>query len=160
MPVYYNNLPQNPVTTLRMASVIHIAMLVGQVLFAAVTLFITNRNNLSQENIFSIVVPAMAVFSVGISIFFYRLLLKSAAAKDGVRYKMAGYLTAVIVRDAPLEAASLFGIVCYMLTGKLLLLIISGIIMIYFTTIMPTKDKALTGLNITNADLEMDNNII
>jgi len=58
----------------------------------------------------------------------------------------------MIVRLALLEGSSLFGIVVYQLTSNLLYLAISGIIILFFIIIRPTRDKIETDLNLDYRD--------
>lgn len=62
------------------------------------------------------------------------------------------YQTALIIRFSLLNGASLFGIVCYMQTGNLLFIIISGLLALYFLSLRPTKDKIENDLNLSYED--------
>jgi len=80
--------------------------------------------------------------------FMFKKQLDLAVAKSSLNEKLGGYQTALIIRFALLEGPSLFGIVSYLLSGNLLFLAISGLIILYFITIRPTRDKVETDLNL------------
>jgi len=149
---YYQTQPQSPKTILKTLPIIHIALLLGQVLFCIVVF--TTQKQTPKFNIsttadpFLFVVPVMAIASFATSNFLFRQQLTIAAGKPTVAQKIQSYQAASIVRFALLEGASLFGIVTYLLTGNLLFISISGLIILYFIFIRPTKDKIVSDLNL------------
>ena len=67
------------------------------------------------------------------------------------------YQTALIIRCAFSEGASLLGIVAFLITGNLVYLLLTGLNIIYFIWIRPTKQKIEDELNLgyeEKADLE------
>ncbi len=163
MANYQTQSQQSPKAILKTLPIIHIALLLGQVLFCIVVFAIqkqTPKFDISNTaDPFLFVVPVMAIACFAISNFLFRQQLTIAAGKPTVAQKIQTYQAASIVRFAPLEGASLFGIVTYMLTGNLLFISISGLIILYFIFIRPTKDKIVTGLNLDYQEkAELDNN--
>jgi hypothetical protein len=94
----------------------------------------------------------VALSSFIASNFIFKQLLNNIAQKNTLREKLMAYQSALIVRYALLEGASLFGIVCYLLTGNLLFLLISGGLVLYFVTIRPTKSSIQNDLNLSYED--------
>jgi len=135
--------------------IIHVALLIGQVLFAAVCLSITPTKGFSFNisDTFTLVATVLAAGGFTVSTFLYRAQLNVALGKDTAQGKLTYYLNAIIMRAAPLEGASLFCIVAYMLNGNLFFIIIAGIIILYFAMVIPTKDRVLSTLNLSAADL-------
>jgi hypothetical protein len=152
----YNQFPQQtPRAYLKQISIIHIALFTGQLLFGLVTLFITPQKGIDITNTndpFLYVVPIVALGSLAASAFLFKLNLNMAIDKDSLNGKLMLYQAALIVKLAPLEGASLLGIVSYMLTGNLLFIIISGLMALYFLSLRPTKDKIANDLDLSYED--------
>ncbi|SDT54711.1 hypothetical protein SAMN05216490_3982 [Mucilaginibacter mallensis] len=149
------NLPQTPKTFLRTITIIHLALLVGQVIFSVLVFTITKSTFIDLTNTkdpFLFVAPILAVACFIASNFMYKLRLSEAINKPTLKGKLMGYQAALIIRCALLEGPSLFGIVTYMVTRNFLFLLISGLIILYFITIRPTKDKIANDLNLDYED--------
>jgi hypothetical protein len=149
------NLQQPPKTMLKTIPLIHLGLLGGQVLFAITVLAITPSGKFSintPNDPYLIAVPIMAIACFTASTVLYRQLLTTAISKPTVQQKIVAYQTAMIIRLALLEGPSLFGIVVYQLTANLLYLAISGIIILFFIIIRPTRDKIATDLNLDYQD--------
>ena len=130
-------------------------MFIGQLLFGLAALSITPQKGIDVSNtkdVFLFVVPIMAVGCFALSAFLFKKNLSIAVNKATLKEKLMAYQTAFIVRFAPLEGASLFGIVCFMQTGNLLFIIISGLLALYFLSLRPTKDKIENDLNLSYED--------
>jgi len=131
-------------------------------LFAITALAITPSGKFSintPNDPYLIAVPIMAIGSFIASMMLHRQLIATAVSKPTVQQKIVGYQTAMIVRLALLEGASLFGIVVYIVTTNLLYLGISGVLIAFFITLRPTRDKIETDLNLDyqdKADLDSD----
>ncbi len=153
---------QSPKAILKTIPLIYLGLLGGQVLFAITALAITPSGKFSinaPNDPYLIVVPIMAIGSLTASVMLYRQLLAAAINKPTVQQKVVGYQTAMIIRLALLEGASLFGIVVYIVTTNLLYLTISGVLIAFFITIRPTRDKIETDLSLDykdKAELEND----
>jgi hypothetical protein len=81
--------------------------------------------------------------------FLYKKQLTKLGDKNSLGEKITAYKTAFIMRCAPIEGATLFGVVIYMNTGNLFYLIISGLNILYFISVRPAKDKLKEALNLT-----------
>ena len=145
--------PQTPQSYLKLISIIHIAMFIGQLLFSLAVLSITPQKGIDVTNtVFLFVVPAVAIGCFALSAFLFKTNLNIAVNKVTLKEKLMLYQSALITRFAPLEGASLFGIVTYMQTGNLLFIIISGLLALYFLSLRPTKDKIENDLNLSYED--------
>lgn len=147
--------PQTPQSYLRINSIIHIAMFTGQLLFGLAALAITPQKGIDisgAKDPFLFVVPIVAIACFLLSIFLFKKNLNIAVNKATLKEKLMAYQSAFIVRFAPLEGASLFGIVTYMQTGNLLFIIISGLTAFYFLSLKPTKDRIENDLNLSYED--------
>ena len=148
----YNQQSQlTPKAAFRSAKIIHLALLVGQCLFAGVVMFLKRQTtvDLSKDTLFLAVAAVLSIGGFFASGFISKQVLATAANKETLADKMPIYQSALIIRYALLEAPSLFCIVSYFKTGNLIFLIISGVIILYFITLRPIIDKAAEELNLT-----------
>jgi hypothetical protein len=134
---------QTPKSALKTITIIHLALLAGQVLFGIVVFAIRPSHTEQQpsDNVFKYLVPAMAVVMVGISQFMFPKLVAKAIPLPSLSAKMAAYQSALIVCYALLEAPSLFAITAYFLTGNVLYLLVAALLIARFITIRPTVSK-------------------
>lgn len=161
----YQTRPLTPAGVIKTLPIIHAALIIGQVLFAAITLFITlskpaASRSAQPDDVFMILVPVMAAGSVVLGQFMFKKLLAVAQQQATIQGKMARYQSAFIVRMALLEGASLFGIVVYLLTANPLFIGISGLLVIYGIWLRPTRQKTEDDLQLSYPDkLDMDNDV-
>jgi len=141
----------NPKALVKTTIFIHLALLAGQVLFGVMVFFITPDPviNLKPGNdAFFYVLPFMIVLAMFLGSFLFKQQLGKAAEKTTIKEKLGVYQTAFIMRAAASEGASMFGIVCMMLTGNLFYLILVGVNILYFIWIRPTILKIEDALNL------------
>lgn len=148
-----NNQPiaLTPKSFIKTITIIHLALIMGLLLFAGVSYTIVETNFLSFDfggDVFAMLVPALALGGAFASNFIYNKKISELSTVESLRDKLVGYQTACIIRFAMLEGPALFGIVIYMQTGNLLYLIIAGAIIAYFVTVRPTKEKIEIDLNL------------
>jgi divalent metal cation (Fe/Co/Zn/Cd) transporter len=156
--MYNQNFTQSNQPNLKTLLIIHIALLIGQLMFAMVCLSITPNKGFSfnTQEPFNWVAIVLTVGGFALSAFLYRMQLSAALKRVSAKEKLLNYTTAIIMRAAPLEAASMFCIVAYILTGNTFFMGIAAIIILYFIVVIPTKDRVLTSLNLSAADLTND----
>jgi hypothetical protein len=151
----YRGSLQKPQAFLKMIVIIHGALLAGQVLFGITALASTKSMGIIMkpaDDPFFYVAPFLTLSSIAAGIFLFKQQLAKLPEKVTLKEKIAGYQTGLIIKYALTEGASLFGIVAYLLTGNLLYLIITGVNVIYFFWIRPTKDKIVDDLNLSYED--------
>jgi len=149
------NLPKTPKTFLRTISIIHIALILGLILFGAVSISInSNRNTLSYNanDPFSFIAPLLAGGGFAAGIFLFKKQLINAQNQVTLKEKLALYQAALIQKFALVEGPAMLAIVLYNLSGNLYFLIIAGLLISYFISIRPTKDKIETDLNLGYED--------
>jgi hypothetical protein len=142
----------NSLPYIKTLSIIHLALIAGQVIFSAVCIGLIGKTGIilnPQGDVFFIIVPAFAVFGLFASSMIFKKFVESAATKPTLNEKLNNYRIACILRYALLEAPSLLGIVAYFLTGNLFYIFISGFIILFFFTVRPTNEKTI-------ADLKLD----
>lgn len=152
---YNTNTPQTPAAYLRIITMIHLALTVGQVMFVVIVLLLNKRlviNVRDTHDPFLYVVPAMAIACFFLSKFIFSKLLANAVKADTLKQKLVLYQAALIARLALLEGSSLFAIVVFFLTGQLFFLVIAVMLIAYFIFIRPTKANIEEALELSYLD--------
>ncbi|MCU0353259.1 MAG: hypothetical protein MUD08_05895 [Cytophagales bacterium] len=144
-------------------NMIYIALIVGQMLFAAVTVYLRSSGQMSNETgeltgLLQYLVPLVSVGGAAGGFQLFKIMLQAAKKQSGLSDKVSRYGTALIVRYALLEAPSLFSIVSYFLTGNYLFLAIAGVIIVLFLFIRPTKEKLEQDLELNQSELAQTSN--
>jgi hypothetical protein len=141
-----------PKNALKTTSIIHLALLAGQVLFMIVA-YITNKNikyfdyKDSRNDVFFYIAPLMAITCTVVGGFLFNQQLgkfhqQAAGSGKTLSEKLQAYQSALIVRYALLEGPSLFGIVCFLITGNLFYLLISTCLIITMISLRPSVNAA------------------
>ncbi len=133
-------------------SLIHIALIVGQVLFAGVTFFLRSNQSVEPDpelrQAFLYIVPVLAAAGIFASLQVFKLMVTKAKQQSSLGKKISAYGSAMIVRYAVLEAPSLFAIVAFFLTGEYFFLAISVLIIIFFFLVRPSREKLIEDLEL------------
>ena len=140
---------QSPLKTI---TIIHMALMAGQVLFAIVALTITQKTTFNVKysgDPLLYIVPVIAIAGFLASDYLFKQQIELARTRDTLQSKLMAYQTALIIRCALLEGASLFGIVATLRSGNLFFMMISVSIILYFISFRPTKEKAKSLLKLS-----------
>jgi hypothetical protein len=151
----YQNSTQNPQAFFKTTAIIHAALLIGQVLFGATVFSITQSTGLNLNpgnDVFYYVALLLVIGGMILGSFLYKQQLAKLGGEATLKEKTAAYQTALIIRCALSEGASLFCIIHYMLTGNLFYLLLVGLNILYFIWIRPTKDKIADEVNLSYED--------
>jgi hypothetical protein len=142
---------KTPASIVRTINIIHMALIAGQAVFAFVMFTQSQQTTIKfdRQDEFIFIIPIFGVGSLFISNFLFKTLIAKAVTLPDLFSKLTGYQTAVIVRMALLEGASLFAIVTYNLTSNFLFLLISIFLMIYGVIIRPTVEKIADDLELS-----------
>lgn len=143
--------------------IIHLGLMIGQALFVIITTGIIESGSLEAifpelTTILGVVISVFGIYGILASHFFFQNKLKSIRQKDNLKEKMSDYRGALISRYARLEGPSFFAIVSYMLSGNLLFLILTGLILVLFGMIRPSIQKAETDLELNPNEIQLINN--
>ena len=143
---------QNSKTFLRSLSIIHVALLFGQLVFLSIALFLKLSSDTIITNSFSfpfsIVVPLLVIGCLIASKVVYTIKTKQVQSKDGITDKMQIYYVATIIKLALLEGPSLFTIVVFLLTGEVYFSIFTLILVLAFIVSKPSREKAIVDLKL------------
>ena len=145
---------------LKVLYVLHKALLMGQILFAAACVYIIYTKTVLPSaadlekilQVAALIITAAGVYA-GTTIFKKKLEL-IREMQTGARQKFAQYRAASIIQWALLEGPSIFCTICFLLTGNYAFLALSVVIMFLFAVIGPSKNKILTQLQITESELD------
>jgi len=145
---------------LKMLHILHKALLMGQILFAALCVYVIYKKTVVPTaaelekilQVAALILTAGGVYA-GTTIFKKKLALIREMQTDA-RQKFAQYRAASIMQWALLEGPAIFCTICFFLTGNYAFLALSVVIMFLFAVIGPSKNKILTQLQITESELE------
>jgi hypothetical protein len=152
---YNPNTPINPKTVLRITRIIHLALLIGPLLYGFLTFSIANNASLKLQangDVFFYIVPGFIVATGLIGIFLYKKTIAVAANAATLKEKAAGYQTSLIVRYALSEGSTLLAVTVFTITANFLYLVFAGLNMLYFLSLMPTAQKMTDELNLNYED--------
>jgi hypothetical protein len=134
--------------------VVWVSMLIGQVFFCAIAVFLVNNgamgiidhSNLNEILIY--IVPSIAIICIFSGFYIFKQRLLALKELTDINAKFTNYKSALIIRWALIEGPSFLAIVSYLLTGNYILLGIAVTIIVIFILFMPNKAR-------TEADLEL-----
>jgi len=137
-------------------TIVHGAMLIGQVLFAAVAWFLNQDGPIGDPeslSVLRIIVPVVLIGGLVGNQVFTRMRLPQLQAKEALGDKLTGYRSLLIIRYALLEGPILLAVVTYLLGGDMTVLLVLVAIMAYFAIQRPTREGAIQALKL-NGDEE------
>lgn len=138
----------------------HKALLIGQVLFAGVCIYLVYSGSFlpaAKEldrtlQVIALIAAAGGIYA-GMTLFKKKLIQireMQAAAKE----KLALYRAACIMQWALLEGPSIFCIACFLMTGNYAFLAVVAVILVLFVMTAPSKIKILMQLQISESELD------
>jgi len=153
---------QNSKEYFRGLRIVHLGLILGQVFFMLVTVYLIESGNFEVE-MKGLISPLtwFLVIAGGLSLLASPLVfnykLKIARKKDVFYEKMGDYRASLVVRYALLEGPSFMGLVFFMLTGFYWFLAFSLMIVAIFVLIRPTILKAETDLQLNPDEVQKIN---
>jgi hypothetical protein len=145
---------------LKVLDILHKALLMGQVLFAVACVYLVYTKTVLPSavdlekilQVIALILTAGGIYA-GTTIFKKKLTLIRDMQTDA-RQKFSEYRAASIFQWALLEGPSIFCIICFFLTGNYAFIALAVVIMLLFAAIGPSRNKVLTQLQITEAELD------
>lgn len=135
---------------------IYTALVIGQLLFFAVSIFLIESGKLqpdqSLNGVFNILIPVLGILSMFGS---YRLYnFKVATIKSGlnVLQKLEQFRTIKIIQWAVLEGAGFFSLVAFLLTGNYLYVVVFLFLIGYTILNRPIKENFINDCKISGTD--------
>jgi hypothetical protein len=141
-----------PKKYMNLLTLIFMALLLGQLLFVVLVIFTIENfsfNILDFSNPLFFIIPILAIGSFyGSQLIFNQNLISINKNNNSLKEKLMAYQHALIIKLAFIEGPSLFGIVAFLISGNLYFLLISVLLVFYFYTQKPTKEKMISQLNL------------
>ncbi|MEO9531266.1 MAG: hypothetical protein ABJG68_11920 [Crocinitomicaceae bacterium] len=142
----------NPQNFFRTNKIIYFALLMGMLLFLAVSIFISKEDLVFyldfSEPLF-LVVPVLMFGCIAASTFIPKKLLAPIKNTKDLTQKTTVYNTSSIIKYALIEGPVLLSIVCFILTHSLYFLVFTAIGILYFVTLKPNPEKISRDLELT-----------
>lgn len=147
--------------TLRGLQIIHRAMLLGQVIFLAIAMFLkltdsfpADLHELDKTLQVVAIVLCLGGFFIGSSLFKRKIQQAVDTYPPDITQKAAAYRSASIVQWALLEGPSLFCIVCFLLVGNYAFAALAIALMLLFALTAPVKLKIMLQLRLSEQEME------
>lgn len=149
-----------PKTFLTTLTIMYLSFFVAMLLFAVMSYYLNQNHKLDFKNfditLFVILIMISLIGLIGGKAVKNKTIEK-AKNKALLREKLGVYQTASLIQFAFVEGAVFFGIILYLQTSGFLFLVIASIMMIYFLTLRPNKEKISKTLHL-NRDHQMEFN--
>ncbi|MFB6340923.1 hypothetical protein ACE1ET_04350 [Saccharicrinis sp. FJH62] len=147
----------------RTINTLFFALFAGQLIFAGIVIFLQSGVDLSfrfpgSEDMLTIVGIVIAIIELFVSRLMYRIQINKIKKDSVLSYKLAIYQTAVIIKLALIEGASLFLIVSFLLTANPIALIFLAIMFIQFYLFKPSREEAIRDLQLDYNETAQVNN--
>ena len=137
-------------------TILHKALLFGQMIFAAIAVFLvysgTKIAEIDKETEkvlqVTVIVFAVAAFFLGARIF-KRKVQAARESSEALVKKFTAFTLASIIQWALIEGATLFAIVCFLITGNYAFIVLAAVLMVLFVMMAPVRVKVafLLGLS-------------
>lgn len=152
---------QKSSSDIKTLSVLHLALLMGQVLFVLISLFLGYFRNISspslqpysQQLIILSIIVGIACFITANSLFRKKLQKINGDYKPPSE-RFNDYRATCITRWGLIEFASLFSIILFLLTNNYMILIVATVLIFVFFTTRPSLPKVASDLGISEIELE------
>ncbi len=149
----------NNTGTFKALQIIHRAMLLGMILFAAIAFFLNYSGNFppalqQYDQVLQVIAIVLSIggFFIGNALFKKKIFYLRESGVD-LNNKLSGYRSASLLQWALLEGPALFTIICFLLVGNYAFLALAGALMILFAINTPTKIKMAMLLQISEEEI-------
>lgn len=141
----------------RALQILFFALLAGQILVAATVYMVYEPATLENPDaklyidLFGVFALAMA----GLAFFLNRKKLETARQQTDMKQKLADYRTACILKWALIEGATIMSVVLFFVTGKTNFLGIASVLIVYFATQFPSRQRLVRELDLSVSERMM-----
>lgn len=137
--------------------IIFMALLSGQIMFAAVVFFVLKPTEtfyaLNFGDTFTLLILVLSVASIIGSSVVFKLLIKNINPTESAVNKAVSYRMAKIVSWAISESVVMLSVVFFLVTGNTLFQLIFFILLIFFISKVPSKVKFIEEAKISGQEL-------
>jgi hypothetical protein len=145
--------------------ILHIALLIGQILFTLIFLLAAYFRNFTPTSSWQSYYNQLIILCIAIgvaayaggNILFTKKLEQIKGDSKSLPEKFNDYRAACITRWALMEFAALFCLILFFTTNNFVLLIIGATVMLLFYTTRPSLQKTASDLDISEAEIEQMN---
>ena len=138
--------------------VIHTALLVGQIAFAVVMLLQSTGGEYSLESLDTTYLSIVSVLTLSgylLGRVLYKRQIEKAVIKPTLELKLTGFQTGLVIRMALMEGPCLVSMLYYSFTGNIVYLAIAGLIIAYFISLRPSREKIQNDLSLSDEERMM-----
>ena len=144
---------------LKSLQIVHRALLLGLVLFAAIAFYLNYSGNFiaglkSYDQPLQVIAITLSFggFFIG-SLLFKKKMQQLKDSSPELRVKLSTYRSAAIMQWALLECPALFAIICFLLVGNYAFLALAVVFIILFAVTAPNKTKMMLLLQLTEEEI-------
>ena len=144
---------------LKSLQIVHRALLLGLVLFAAIAFYLNYSGNFiaglkSYDQPLQVIAITLSFggFFIG-SLLFKKKMQQIKDSSPELRVKLSTYRSAAIMQWALLEGPALFAIICFLLVGNYAFLALAVVFIILFAVTAPNKTKMMLLLQLTEEEI-------
>ncbi len=141
-------------------SLIHRAMLTGQLIFTAIVFYLVYSKTMlpalaEHDKILQTIALAFTIVAiiVGTKLFKKKLVLIKDESAGDAKERLVKYRTASMLLWGLVELPCLVCGICLLLTGNYAFLALSLVVTLYYALLMPVKDRIAQQLNLSNTEL-------
>ncbi|MDR6406271.1 MULTISPECIES: hypothetical protein [Chryseobacterium] len=143
---------QTPAAFFKTLPLMFLALLAGMVMMGTI-MYVMNpvtAYELDFKNPFLIIMLIAMIAGIFGSNLLYNYNKNKIDLKDSTESKVARIQQAVIIRFAFVEGPALLGIILYLKESNLIFLMLSAMMVLYFLTLKPSKEKIIDDMNLTS----------
>lgn len=143
-----------PASSLKRINVIFFGLLFGMVSMGSIIYVINPTENFdfNFKNPLLIIMMVVMIAGVFASGFLYNTLKSKIETKDSLQDKIAKIQQALIIKFALIEGPALLGIILFLVESNLAFLMLSVLMILYFVTLKPSKNKLADDMNLTSQE--------
>lgn len=143
-----------PASSLKGINVIFFGLLFGMVSMGSIIYVINPTENFdfNFKNPLLIIMMVVIIAGVFASGFLYNTLKSKIETKDSLQDKIAKIQQALIIKFALIEGPALLGIILFLVESNLAFLMLSVLMILYFVTLKPSKNKLADDMNLTSQE--------
>ncbi len=141
-------------------TVLHGAMLAGQVLFTGITAFMRLTGAVEMQDaalaeIIQYAIPGISALTIFASFSIFNNKLPSVRSLETLPAKLDAYRKISIISFALAEGGVIFAVIAYFITGMPIAAYCAIAGIIYFFLIRPRKEKIITNLDLSSNEREL-----
>jgi len=151
-------LQENNTGYLKALQIVHRAMLLGMILFAAISFFLSYTGNFppslqSYNEVFQVIAVLLSLAGFFLGNFLFKKKILSLRELNNLTSKLSGYRAASLIQWALLEAPALFAVICFLLVGNFAFLALAAALVLLFVINAPSKIKIAMLLQVREEDI-------